>query len=1177
MAVPANLPARVVRRCRGVLNTPDLRRVKELFLAASELPEDQRVPYLDAESVPNGAVRERVLRQLARFDHEPDDLPAPGVDHFADSDPETIGTYRVIERVAEGGMGIVYRAEQTEPVRRIVAVKVIKPGMDSRALLSRFEAERQTLAAMDHPGIAKVFDAGADALGRPYFVMEYVDGVPITEYCDRERLDPLARLQLFVSVCRGVQHAHQRGVLHRDLKPGNVLVTLVDGDPQPKIIDFGVAKAVDQDQDRRTLQTQMGLIIGTLGYMSPEQADPGSKDIDIRSDVYSLGVLLYELLSGELPFDAELVAEQGFAEFLRVLREIDPARPSIRASKATAAASLHAQSRRLQPRALAHCLRGDLDWITLRALRKEREQRYESAGALAQDLERFLRHEPVAAGPPTVRYRVRKYLRRNRAPVATVALIGSSLIAATGVSISYALESREQARAADDERREAAAARDRADEARKDAERVTEFLTGTLGFFDPDVSRDPNATANDFLARAAESARIELADQPAVEAAVHTAIAGAFWNRGKLGAASEQFERALELCEGDASASAEELHAILWPFGWLTYQLGEPRSTGLWSRALIAAAEVAGKGDAAFAQRLHGLLAGSRSDSLTQSLSEEAMNSLFVHAESRWPARDPRWLALGDLLIGVGESAARHRNEPDIGIRMLNTALATYSRVDRAALHVSHTRLGLAREELLRVHMRCGNYARAERVADEAIAALAPALPDGHWYPAVFHAWRGSSLMLQGHRDGEAMHELEESCGVLANTLGPQSLLCATPIRNLIEMLNSEGRSQRAGEWRNTLALGLGRMNLDLAKDSSYIVAALGPEHSELIAIIAELDELRMLADLRTRPEVARPVLERLLAECSETLAGDDVMRSAVAYWLYNWCNDHSMHWGSMDLIRSTLAWVIEAQQTVDVPGLALSLCVRGIASHVLGEYETAEAQQWIALEAIKRFGLGRRNEAIALSWIGRSQFAAGREESGLELQRSAYREILEVCGPGNRETGRAFLALSNGYRDSQSKRTTELVELACERLLQLVDSRLPYELNLAAWRIVREPGLSAAAYEIARAGIREAVEVESTKHGILNTLGAAEYRCGDDARAIEALLLSRGMASEAGQPPSPLDDGYLALSYARLGQDAQADEALADLRLHMKDPTMAVRPDCAALLAEVEQVFAGR
>ena len=337
------------------------------------------------------------------------------------------GRYRLIETIGEGGMGSVYLAEQSEPVRRHVALKLIKSGMDSRAVLARFDAERQALAMMDHPNIARIYDGGLTASGQPFFVMELVKGEPLTGYCDQRRMSIKARLELFVSVCQAVQHAHQKGIIHRDLKPGNVLVTEVDGKPTPKVIDFGVAKATEvRLTDMSVADT--GAIVGTPTYMSPEQADPSSMDIDTRTDVYALGVMLYELLTGSAPIDAKQFQRGAMLEMLRMVREVDPPRPSTKLSTAEALPSI-AANRQIEPARLVSLVRGELDWIVMKALEKDRDRRYDTANAFARDIQRYLSDEVVEARPPSRGYRLKKFVKRNRGQVIAAGLVLLTLLA----------------------------------------------------------------------------------------------------------------------------------------------------------------------------------------------------------------------------------------------------------------------------------------------------------------------------------------------------------------------------------------------------------------------------------------------------------------------------------------------------------------------------------------------------------------------------------------------------------------------------------------------------------------------------------------------------------------------------------------------------------------------------
>src|SRR5262245_9790813 len=416
---------------------------KSVFLRAVEITASaERAAYLDHACRNDTQLRAEV-EALLRAHGEPQrllDAPeavVPTVDEASHRErPGTvIGPYRLLEQIGEGGFGLVFAAEQTQPVRRKVALKVIKPGMDSRQVLARFEAERQALALMDHPHIAKVHDGGTTESGRPYFVMELVKGVAITQFCDDHRLTTRERLGLFVSVCQAVQHAHQKGVIHRDLKPSNILVASHDGAPVAKVIDFGVAKAVGQQLTEKTVYTQLTQMVGTPLYMSPEQAGQSSLDVDTRTDVYALGVLLYELLTGTTPFDGERLRQAGFDELRRIIREEEPVRPSTRISTLGQAATTTSANRQSDPRRLCQLLRGELDWIVMKALEKDRNRRYETANSLAADINRYLADEPVQACPPSAWYRFRKLARRNKGAAAIASVVTAALFVLAGVLV----------------------------------------------------------------------------------------------------------------------------------------------------------------------------------------------------------------------------------------------------------------------------------------------------------------------------------------------------------------------------------------------------------------------------------------------------------------------------------------------------------------------------------------------------------------------------------------------------------------------------------------------------------------------------------------------------------------------------------------------------------------------
>ncbi len=406
------------------------------FTALEKATPEARAAYL-AEACAGDANLRRCVERLLNAHLKADGIipaQAPGLAATIEPPPieerpgSIIGPYKLLQQLGEGGFGVVFMAEQEKPVRRKVALKIIKPGMDSKQVVARFEAERQALAIMDHPNIARVFDGGTTDSGRPYFVMELVKGVPITAFCDKNRLTPRERLELFIPVCQAVQHAHQKGIIHRDIKPSNVLVAMYDDKPVPKVIDFGVAKAIEQKLTEQTLFTRVGQIIGTLEYMSPEQASLNALDVDTRADVYALGVLLYELLTGTTPLDKERLEGVAFLEMLRLIRKMEPPKPSTRLSESGEALSAFALDRRTDSQRLPKMVKGELDWIAMKALEKDRSRRYATATALAADVQRYLNDEHVEACPPSFSYQLQKYARRHKTAFAMTSMAAVLLL-----------------------------------------------------------------------------------------------------------------------------------------------------------------------------------------------------------------------------------------------------------------------------------------------------------------------------------------------------------------------------------------------------------------------------------------------------------------------------------------------------------------------------------------------------------------------------------------------------------------------------------------------------------------------------------------------------------------------------------------------------------------------------
>jgi non-specific serine/threonine protein kinase/serine/threonine-protein kinase len=515
------------------------RRVEELFERALGLSGPERDEFLDRECAGDPEIRAEIDSLLSH--HSEEFLEDP--EHLLDaSTPDRIGAYRLVRLLGSGGMGEVHLAEQEEPVRRTVALKLIKLGMDTNRVVARFDGERQALAMMNHPNIAHVYDAGATERGRPYFVMEYVEGEPITTHCDRNRLDLQDRLALFLRVCDGLQHAHQKGIIHRDIKPSNVLVTMQDGQPVPKIIDFGIAKATDQHQAEATAFTEMGRVVGTPAYMSPEQTEWNRPDIDTRTDVYSLGVLLYELLVGARPFDTKQLRDAGFEEMCRVIREVEAPRPSTRLKTTSELSGESAANRGSTPEVLVRQLRGDLDWIVLRALEKERDRRYSSASEMAADLRRHLADEPVLARPPATTYRIRKFVRRHRLGVAAAVVVLLALVAGIiGTTAAMLHAQREEMVARETER----------------------FMVSAFAKADPHRSAGEPVTARQILDHSAAKVREEFDDEPDLQGRLMLAIGESYSGLGEFALAEPLLRDSLGILRESEGANHEDVARAL--------------------------------------------------------------------------------------------------------------------------------------------------------------------------------------------------------------------------------------------------------------------------------------------------------------------------------------------------------------------------------------------------------------------------------------------------------------------------------------------------------------------------------------------------------------------------------------------------------------------------------------
>jgi serine/threonine protein kinase/tetratricopeptide (TPR) repeat protein len=676
-------------------------------------------------------------------------------------------------------MGVVYLAEQFAPVKRRVAVKIIKLGMDTRQVMARFEAERQALAMMDHPSIAKVYDAGATETGRPYFVMEYVKGVPITEYCDTHRLNNRQRLELFQEVCHGLQHAHQKGIIHRDIKASNILVAIHDNKPIPKIIDFGVAKATAQRLTERTMFTEMGQLIGTPEYMSPEQAEMSGLDIDTRTDIYSLGVLLYELLVGALPFDSDTLRGAGLGEIQRIIRETDPPKASTRLSSLGDFQTTIAQSRSTDPSALRRQLKGDLDWIILKAMEKDRTRRYETVNGMAADIRRHLDKEPVLARPPSTTYKLQKMISRHKIgfvfTVSLAVLIMGFAFAMTVASARIAAE------------------RDRAEEEADKATAINAFLQDTLGSANPIEGSDRDITVLEALETASDKIEEAFSNQPEVEVEVRHTIGVTYLRLGHYDRAEDMLKSALTVARKTYPPDHSELAAPLTSLAVLLHERGKlDEAEALYREALEIRQKHFGPEDEGAASILSnlGIVLQDKGD-------YEAAEVIFREILDI----DRKLLGDDDLNVAIDlnnlGNVMRDKGDYEAGESYLREAISILQKHEHPWVSVAMSNLG----ELMN---RKGDYKAAQPIFEEALAIGLEQLGDKNQDVAKLQSRYGECLLRLG-KYKEAEKKLLAALPILMDTLGESDARTKQTIGLTVELYEALKKKTEAEKYRKLL------------------------------------------------------------------------------------------------------------------------------------------------------------------------------------------------------------------------------------------------------------------------------------------------------------------------------------------------------------------------------------
>ena len=810
------------------------------------------------------------LRRLVRFGLEPDDTgadedtspPTTSVDELMERPGARIGRYKLLRVLGEGGMGVVYLAQQDKPVTRQVALKVIKPGMDSKRVMARFEAEEQALALMEHPHVARVYDAGLTGSGRPYFVMEYVKGIPITEHCDKYKLTVEERLHLFLHVCEAVQHAHQKGIIHRDLKPSNILVSMDGNESVPKVIDFGVARAVSQQLTEKTLYTEQGQLIGTPEYMSPEQADLNNQDIDTRTDMYALGVVLYRLLAGVPPFDPQTLQAAGIVHMRKVICEEEPKTPSTRLSKTSIEDSTESARRRnTSVRALQRRLHGDLDWITLKAMEKNRSRRYGSAGELAADIQRHLDHEAVLAGPPSTIYKIEKFARRNRALVTGATAVTVVLITGVVISTVFAIKT---------------------NLARIETQAVSNFLSDSvIALIDPYKVTTEEFTRRSFLDAMSENLEQDFTGPPLAKAQIRHTLGHAYWSIGVYELAASYFERAVEVCR--IHLGPEHPTALAWmeTLGWVYhFQSRFREEEPLFQEALKGARHVWGEEHEQTGHFMWSLasvycIQGRYKEA--EPLSEKALEISMRHRSEE----DRHTVECMSLVVWIYLFQGRYEEAEQLISQALATNLRQRDRNDWWTLTLKHQSAELCwslgryeeAEQLLletldgrrriygeehlntiwitadlgRLYCSLSRYEEAESRFEEALSTARRVLGNTHFLTTCSLSGLGTVYMTHGQYD-QAKPLLEKSLEIASGLFGSEHPLKLQIINNLGMLHRGQGHYEEAES--------LLRQALDGRQSK------LGNDHP---ACFESMHELAVLYKEQAQYEKAEPLLVEAL------------------------------------------------------------------------------------------------------------------------------------------------------------------------------------------------------------------------------------------------------------------------------------------------------------------------
>ncbi|MFO0861232.1 MAG: protein kinase [Phycisphaerales bacterium] len=1140
----------------------DAKRVNELFELAIVLPPDERELFLLARCPDDPAVLHEVRSLLGALHRAGEFLENPtaaAVSYPPHAGPAAavgtmLGNFKLLEQIGEGGFGTVYLAQQSHPIRRRVAIKILKPGMDSRQVIARFEAERQALAMMDHPNIAKVLDAGTTPDGRPYFVMELVRGSPITTYCDQGQLSPRERLELFVPVCLAVQHAHAKGIIHRDLKPANVLITMLDGAPVPKIIDFGIAKALSGRIADQTVYTEFRQMIGTPAYMSPEQAEMSGQDIDIRSDVYSLGVLMYELLSGSTPFDTSALARAGIAEIQRIIREEEPPKPSTRISTSGDRLPTIASCRRTEPKRLGNLVKGELDWIVMHALEKDRRRRYQTADAFAADVRRYLTGDAVQARPVSTSYKARKFVARNKALVTSLVAVAAALLLGlivSSVGFYRAAKDRDRALAAEAEQSKLrqfaelakqdadrsasearaaqqteAAARERATKEAARAESLLRFSDLMIGSADPDITSTVSTTTREMLDRAASRAGEFFKDQPEAEFSVRVRIGRAYWAQRSRDQAIEQFVRADQLARSLDTLHPLELFAFYSSYWSANGMLGAEAKSSPGIRLPIVIQQLLetkypGVWSAITSMKKTGLIWGqpdeAKAHAAAAAIELRIREDIDLHAPER--------LAAIYALIVYGDFASGRRDlstDPDACSRIavdcfdraLRLLLQILPETNSDVAFVRHIRALTLRDQ--------GDYQSALVSLSEWRAAASKVLPPEHWMLKAIDGYQGSVLLRMGS-PAQAAPLLESAALGLENSGMPRKV--ANDFAERAAAAHAKlGNTEQAERWEAKAAAWV-LANHEMPDSPAVTRRLLSFEQYPLLdaltsareAIDAQSPEAgqALLKAIELRKQLLKPTdpaaYAILWTEAAITLLYESGRQSPGVTRLIR----HQLNQDIWDL-SSQLPLVSARQRAFFAYRLGLAIC-DGVDPTIPPDQRGPRSEPFLrmAREYFRTSDPEHPYLTLIESWLGQCLYLQRRYEEALEVLDDGYLTIAQHSGNGSWYTYAAVhrkakcLTALKRYDEAR-----ELVTLSAGK--EGTDAFPENAFRDFAARILEGTGQTPAQLALAVSLLQKAVE---KKPSVLNRsrLYSALVRAGerDRARTEAKALLDPAFATD--------------------------------------------------------------